>query len=148
MRYPLALALCGGMALAASVPVRELRADFPDVKGATFVGGRLFDLGSSMVRAYAPDGTRDFDEPILTPEGQLAWPTDIAVDPDRSFAVATRKGIALLNERGIQTSSFLRKASGRSISCLALSANPGGQRKVLTRRTNRTWDCGADQEFR
>ena len=93
------------MAAAASAPVRELVTVFPDDKAAVFRGGRLFELGP-MVRAYGADGNRDFDEPILTPDGQLAPATDIAVDPDRSFAVSTTKGIALLNARGIQTGFF------------------------------------------
>jgi hypothetical protein len=101
MRYFFALALCGGLAFAASAPVRELTSEFPTDKLAHFRGGRLFQLGT-MVRAYAPDGTRDFDAPILTPGGKVAPVRDIAVDTDRSFAVAAREGIALLNERGIQ----------------------------------------------
>jgi hypothetical protein len=103
MRSLLALTLFGGLALAASAPVRELTSQFPIGTGlAHFRGGRLFQLGP-MVRAYAPDGTRDFDAPILTPNGKLAPVHDIAVDTDCSFAVAARGGIALLNQRGIQT---------------------------------------------
>src|SRR5580692_7796982 len=66
MRYFLALTLFAGLAFAASAPVRELTSEFPTDKLAHFRGGRLFQLGT-MVRAYAPDGTRDFDAPILTP---------------------------------------------------------------------------------
>lgn len=109
MRSLFAFAVLGGMAFAANAPVREIHSDFPEDKLAFFRGGRLFELGP-MVRAYAPDGTRDFDAPILTPEGQLAPVRDIAVDhEDRSFAVATMKGIALLDARGIQTSFFATK---------------------------------------
>ena len=101
MRSLFALVLFGGLAFAASAPVREVTSEFPTGRHAFFRGGRLFELGS-MVRAYASDGTRDFDAPILTPDGKIASVFDIAVDKDRSFAVATRGGIALLNERGIQ----------------------------------------------
>ena len=102
MRSLIALTLFGGLAFAASAPVRELASQFPTGTLAHFRGGRLFQLGA-MVRAYAPDGTRDFDAPILTPDGKVAPVLDIAVDPDHGFAVAASAGIALLNQRGIQT---------------------------------------------
>jgi len=101
MRSLFALALFGGAVFAASAPIREVASEFPPDRKAFFRGGRLFELGS-MVRAYASDGTRDFDAPILTPDGKIAPVSDIVMDPDRSFAVAARGGIALLNERGIQ----------------------------------------------